>query len=66
VPGGTEFVPVPDDGTDRVTSRKDFSALVVPFGAPDAEYRFRYSADCVSLSTRFTNEFPAIGRAVDG
>lgn len=66
MPGGTEFVPVPDDGSGRVTSRREFSALIVPMGAPGAEYRFRSSTGGVSLSTRITSDFPALGRAVDG
>ena len=66
MPGGVVFVPVPDDGSGRVTSRKEFSALIVPMGAPGAEYRFRESTGAVSLSTRIENDFPALGRAVDG
>ena len=66
LPGGTEFMPVPDDGSDRVTIRKDFLALIVPMGAAGAEYRFRSSTGSVSLSTRITSDFPALGRAVDG
>ena len=65
-PGGTEFVPVPDDGCDRGRSSKGFSALVVPMGSSGAEYRFRSSTGAVYPSTRVDNDFPAMGRGLDG
>ena len=66
MPGGVVFVPVPDDGSGRVTSRKEFSALIMPMGSPGAEYRFRASTGGVSLSTRIDCDFPASGRGLDG
>ena len=66
MPGGTEFVPVIDDGSGRITSREGFSALVAPMGAPGAEYRFRSVTGGVSLSTKLPSDFPALGRGLDG
>jgi hypothetical protein len=66
MPGGIEFVPVPDDGTGRVIERKDLSILLAPMGAPGAAYRFRSNTGAVSLSTRISSDFPALGRGLDG
>jgi hypothetical protein len=66
MPGGTEFVSVADEGSGRVTSRKDLSVLVVPMGTPGAEYRFRSSTGSVSPSTRINSDCPALGRGLDG
>jgi hypothetical protein len=66
MPGGAEFVPVPDDGSGRVTNQKDLSVLVVPMGNTGAEYRFRSSAGVVSPSTRIDRDFSALGRGLDG
>ena len=65
LPGGTEFAPVPDDGAGQVARRKELSAVIVPMGAPGAEYRFRSEGGDVTRSVRITSDFPALGRGLD-